>query len=480
MRSSGSRVLVGALLAVPALIAGALPATAAPPVAAPPQPSEFVSRPDLSPPVVRIERGVGQTEPGQIFVAPHGTDAQSGPMILDETGQPTWFQPVGDGDQHFTMDFKAQHYQGEPVLTWWQGAPHPGYGSGEYVIMNQAYEQVATVRAGNGLEADLHEMVITPRNTALITAYHTVRLDRPVVEGVVQEIDVATGEVLFDWRSLDHVSPAESTAPVPEDPAAPHDYIHLNSITEDAAGNLLISARHTDALYQVDRGTGAVIWRMGGTNSDFAVDPEAAFARQHDARWLPGGRMSLFDNAASEPGPTSRGLVLDVDQEARTVGLAESYEHRGGATSVSQGSHQVLPGGNHFVGWGSVPEFTEFGPAGEVRLHGSLGDGMESYRAFKLNWSGAPADQPAAAMRDETGGRAIYASWNGATEVRSWRILAGQNADDLRPVVENVARDGFETRAVLPSPDPYAAVEALDAEGRVIGRSPVIEPSTRS
>ncbi|MFC7341528.1 arylsulfotransferase family protein [Saccharopolyspora griseoalba] len=472
MRSPALRVLAALLLALTTLIAGALPAAAAPP-----RPSEFVSRPDLSPPVVTIDQGPQGTEPGYVFVAPHGTDAQSGPMIVDDTGQPVWFQPVGDGDQRFTMDFKAQTYRGEPVLTWWQGAPHPGYGSGEYVILDRSYRQIATVRAGNGLQADLHEMQITPRGTALIIAYRTVQLDRPVVEGVVQEIDIATGDVLLDWRSLDHVAPEESTVPAPEDPAAPHDYIHLNSITEDAAGDLLISARHTDALYQVDRDTGDVLWRMGGTRSDFAVDPEARFARQHDARWLPGGQLSLFDNAASEPGPASRGVVLDVDQQARTVGLAQHFDQPSGATSVSQGSHQVLPGGNHFVGWGSVPEFTEFGPDGSVRLHGSLGDGMESYRAYKLDWTGAPADAPAAVMRDETGVRAIYASWNGATEVRSWRVLAGSNPDQLRPVVQDVPRAGFETRAVLPSPEPFAAVEALDADGRVIGRSPVIEPA---
>ncbi|MER5389076.1 arylsulfotransferase family protein [Saccharopolyspora sp. NPDC002686] len=454
--------VVAVLLAALALLV----ATAGIGVSAPPESHHFITRPDLSPPVVRIDTPANGTEPGSIFVAPHGTAAQSGPMIIDDTGQPVWFQPVGDGAQLFTMDFKAQTYQGQPVLTWWQGAPHPGYGDGEYVVLDRSYQQIATVRAGNGLKADLHEMIITPRNTALLIAYHTVQLDRPVVEGVVQEIDIATGAVLLDWRSLDHVALDESTVPLPEDPAAPYDYLHLNSITEDADGNLLISARHTDTIYQVDRATGDVRWRLGGKRSDFAADPDAVFARQHDARWQPDGTMSLFDNAASEPGPVSRGLVLAVDQEARTARVVREFKHPGGGTSVSQGDHQVLPGGNSFVGWGSQPEFTEFDQNGEVVLHGSLGDGMPSYRAFRLPWAGTPTEPPVAALNDDT----VYASWNGATEVRTWRVLAGPAPDQLNPVAD-VPKAGFETSAPLPSPAPYAAVEALDANGQVLSRS---------
>ncbi|MDA3649157.1 arylsulfotransferase family protein [Saccharopolyspora indica] len=443
-------------------------------VAAPPEPHRFITRPDLSPPVVRIDTPANGTEPGSIFLAPHGTAAQSGPMIVDDAGQPVWFQPVGDGAGLFTMDFKAQTYRGQPVLTWWQGAPRPGYGEGEYVLLDRSYQQIATVRAGNDLRADLHEMIITPRDTALLIAYRTVQLDRPVVEGVVQEIDIATGEVLFDWRSLDHVALDESTVPLPEDPAAPYDYIHLNSVTEDANGNLLISARHTDAIYQLDRATGGVQWRLGGKRSDFALDPDAVFGRQHDARWHPDGTMSLFDNAASVPGPASRALVLAVDQTARTARVVREFTHPGGATSVSQGGHQVLAGGNSFVGWGSQPEFTEFDETGAVALHGSFGDNMPSYRAFRLPWTGTPTELPAAAMNADDGTPTVYASWNGATEARTWRVLAGPAPDQLAPVAD-VPKTGFETAADLPAAEDYAAVEALDANGQVLARSEVVK-----
>ncbi|WP_344685068.1 arylsulfotransferase family protein, partial [Saccharopolyspora taberi] len=359
---------------------------------APPRPNHFVTRPDLTPPVVDIKTPADGTEPGYVFLAPYGKGAQGGPMVVDDTGSPVWSMPVGDGVGSFSMDFKTQQYQGKPVLTWWQGRPQPGYGQGEYVILDQSYRQIATVRMGNNLDADLHEMVITARGTALLMAYNTVQLDRPVVEGVVQEIDIASGKVLFEWRSLQHIGVEESTVAPPE--GKPFDYIHLNSVQETADGDLLISARHTDALYQVDRETGNVEWRMGGTRSDFQVAPEAAFARQHDARWQPDGSLTLFDNASDKPGPASRALVLSVDEQARKVGLVKAFPHPNGTTSTSQSSHQVLPGGHHFVGWGSQSHFTEFDAEGKVVLHGEFGDGMPSYRAFRLPWTGAPTEPP--------------------------------------------------------------------------------------
>ncbi|WP_245775636.1 arylsulfotransferase family protein [Saccharopolyspora flava] len=452
-----------------ALVAAALPGAAAPPV-----PSQYVSRPDLSPPQVQIETPARGTEPGYLFLDPRGTATQGGPMIVDDSGQPVWFQPYGDGVSRVSTALRTQTYRGEPVLTWWEGDQDQGWGNGEFHVLDQSYQEVATVKTGNGVDTDLHDMTITPRNTALLLAYHPVDVDgRKVIEGVIQEVDIATGLVLFDWRSHEHIGLEESTAPAPPDPNALFDYLHPNSVTEDAAGNLLLSARNTDAVYQIDRKTGAIQWRLGGVRSDFAVDPAAHFARQHDARWLPTGQLSLFDNAADAPGPPSRGIVLDLDPVARTARLAQAFPHPGGTTSVSQGSHQVLPGGHHLVGWGSQGQFTEYDAAGNVVLHGSLGDGMQSYRAQRLPWVGTPMTRPDVALREENGSRVLYSSWNGSTEVRAWRILAGDDEDDLHPIGD-VAKSGFETAGQIVRPERYFAVEALDAQGKVLSRSDVV------
>ncbi len=340
----------------------------------------FHSRPDLSPPVVTLTRQAQGTAPGYVFIAPKHDVPQAGPMIVDDNGKLIWFDPL---DTHGVADFRAQVYRGRPVLTWWRGRATKGVGDGYDVIVDDTYREIARVRAGNGLAADIHEFLITPENTALITAYHRVPLDLSsvggpregkVFEGVVQELDIPTGRVLFEWHSLDHVGIDESYSKPPPAKrgaaAAPYDYFHVNSIDEDADGNLLVSARNTHALYKIDRRTGDITWRLGGKRSDFATGPGTTFGWQHDARWRPGGEISLFDNEADPPlAKQSRALVLRVDTKTRRVELVHAYTHPAGLLSGSQGDIQFLPGGHVFVGWGSNPYFTEFDRerAGDLR-----------------------------------------------------------------------------------------------------------------
>ena len=229
---------------------------------------------------------------------------------MDDTGEPVWFSPAPQG---VIANLEVQRYQDEPVLTWWEGTVRvpPGFGSGQYAIVDQNYRRIATVRAGNGLQADMHEFVITPRGTALLIGYAEVRADTTpvggvpnakVLEGVVQEIDIARGDVLFEWRSLQHVGLDESFLPAPTDPEQWFDYIHLNAVCEDGDGALLVSARCTHTVYRIDRSTGAVTWRLNGRRSDFAMGADAAFAWQHDVRRQPDGTITVFDNADAAPG----------------------------------------------------------------------------------------------------------------------------------------------------------------------------------
>src|SRR5699024_3554903 len=115
-------------------------------------------------------------------------------------------------------------------------------------------ETLAKVQVGNGLPGgDLHEVLITPRDTLMVSIYHPVRWDMSVVDGpedgivvdgVIQEIDIDTGRVLYEWHTLDHLSLEESYKPVPTEAESHWDFIHFNSIAEDANGDLYISARH--------------------------------------------------------------------------------------------------------------------------------------------------------------------------------------------------------------------------------------------
>jgi hypothetical protein len=199
----------------------------------------------------------------------------------------------------------------------------------------------------------------------------------------------------------------------------------------------------------------------------------AKFAWQHDPRLHAGGTLSLFDNAASRPaaGRESRAVVLRLDAKRRTAKLVRSFKHPKPLLSTSQGNAQVLPDGHVFVGWGSNEYFTEFDRRGRVLFDARFGGGeADSYRAYRLPWAGRPRDRPAVAARPRGVRTVVFASWNGATAVARWRVLAGKNASQLASVAEGLKR-GFETRIVLPSRPRYVAVQALDERGRVLRTS---------
>jgi hypothetical protein len=422
----------------------------------------------LKPPTVEILKRAKRTEPGYIFIAPKKDVAQAGPLILDDRGRVLWFLPL---DTHGVTDFRAQRYHGRPVLTWWHGRPDKGSGESGYSIFDERYRLVARVRAANGMSPDIHEFKITSRDTALITTSRQVRVKgRKVLEGGVQELDIKTGRVLFEWRSINHVQLVESYYHLPKDPGRLFDYFHINSIEVDHDGDLIVSARNTHTIYKISRRDGRILWRLGGKRSDFTLGRGARFAWQHDARRRPDGALTLFDNSAGpQVRKQSRGLVLNLDMKRMYATVVRSFVHQPPIVSVDQANLQRLRGGNYFVGWGHQPRFTEFGPRGTMLLDGRFGRGrVDSYRAYRLPWIGRPLKQAlAVAVR----ARNVYASWNGATEVSSWQLLQGPTKTELRPI-RAVPKTGFETRIPLEAAEAgWIAVRALDKRERSLGRS---------
>jgi hypothetical protein len=142
--------------------------------------------------------------------------------------------------------------------------------------------------------------------------------------------------------------------------------------------------------------------------------------------------------------------------------------HPNSLRAATQGNMQVLPNGNVFVGWGSESVFSEFGEDGELLFSAGFPSRVESYRAFRFPWSGHPSDDPVVAVEQGPGDEVtVYASWNGATEVASWQVLAGASLDRLR-LVGSAPRDGFETAITVHTAEPYISVEAVHRSGRVI------------
>src|SRR5919107_206724 len=448
----------------------------------------FRSRPDLSPPVAEVATRAHDTAPGYVFVAPEtGGAGQGGSLIVDDSGEVVWFRPL-PVEFGRAMDLKVQSYKGSPVLTWMET---PGEFASEYVIADSTYREIARIRAGGGYDGDHHEFHISPQNTALITIYSPVPTDLAPVgglpnglawQGIIQELDIETGEVLFEWRSLEHVGFDETYAGLMQDGRSGFDYFHLNSIDVDHDDNLLISARETFAVYKIDRQSGEIIWRLGGKKSDFEMQEGTRTAFQHDARRQEDGTITIFDNGSlvfdngtPRAVENSRAIVLEVDEKRMTASLVHEYTHPDGQKADAAGNTQVLPNGNVFVGWGRALAISEFDHDGELLFDLRLPPENRSYRAFRFPWNGNPDDRPAAVAERTSGDEVrLFASWNGATEVECWEVLAGPGPGRLKSLGSN-PQDGFETAMLVRTSDSYVGVQAHDRSGRVLGASEPIE-----
>ena len=437
----------------------------------------FKSRGDLTPAAVKMIKTDGSTS--DIFLAPQQGPVQNGVMILDGHGRLVWFKSVPKHDT--PTDFRVQTLHGQPVLTWWQGYLGAGVGVGTGQIYDTSYTRIAEVRAGNGLSEDLHEFELTPQGTALITVYYPVWVDHSdgaprreiVLDSIVQEIDISTGNVLFQWDSLDHVGLGDSKSVPPKVGNNPFDYFHVNAAREDSDGNLIISARNTWAAYKVDHRSGKVIWTLGGKHSTFRLSKPAVFAFQHDVRPLGGGDhlMTIFDDGAGPPAVhgQSRLLELSLDFTHRTAREVFERGHSPSLLANFEGNYQQLPGGSIFAGWGQQPYFTEYDSKGHVVLDGRFVDQNAHYRAYRMPWHGSPRTTPAVAV---SGGR-VYASWNGDQSTVQWRVLGGSSASSLSSLT-TAPRSDFETGIRVASLPAYVAVQALDPTGKVLSTSRTI------
>jgi hypothetical protein len=453
----------------------------------------FHSRPELQPPSLVITASSPQAAPGDIFTAPYSGPGNSGPMIFDEAGNLVWFDPLPLGTE--ATNLQVQQFEGKPVLTWWQGyIPPQGFGEGEEVIADSSYQAIRHIHAGNDMKADLHDFHITPQDTAVLTVFDPIdcnlsSLGGPrggaVTNAIFQEIDLRTGLVRREWDSLDHVplSDSYSTATTTST-SSPFDFFHINSIDQLADGKTFISARNTWALYELNTLTGQILLSVGGKHSNVKLSQGAATAFQHDATVLENGTISVFDNGGvPKVHPQSRGVVLAINSQAKTDTVVSEYEHPTPLSSGSQGDIQQLANGDMFLGWGAEPYFSEFSPSGQLLFDGHMHGSYESYRTYRFPWTGTPTGTPAiaaVAANAKAGGRGpvtVYASWNGATQVTSWRVLAGPSARQLAPVA-TAANAGFETAIATPGgvgPTTYVAVQALEASGAVLGVSHAIK-----
>ncbi|KAF2862882.1 hypothetical protein K470DRAFT_195602, partial [Piedraia hortae CBS 480.64] len=405
---------------------------------------------NLTSPLMSVVKWDESCGDGYVFLDPNGPSVNhQGPLIVDAHGNLVWTSEK----YKTTTTSRLQTFNGTEYLTFWSGRKDKTTGVGQYYMLDNTYNVVHTVNAvGEDLHGDLHEFEITHEGTALVAFYNTTQMDLRrlgqfrskngwVRDSGFQEISIATGELLFEWRASDHFSAEETFMSNPlggYTKGSPYDFFHLNSVSKDSKGNYLISSRHYHAIYYLNGTTGHVIWGLGGHNTDFvdlSSGEASSFSWQHHARWLDesSGILSLFDNSYAWPhsnAPYSTARIIQLDFTNSTATLLHSFSSQNHIASSSQGSVQRFTAQDakqhYFIGWGSSAAFSEFTTSGtllcETHFSPSIAfywERIKSYRAFKaLKWDATPYWNPSAIHT----GEAVYVSWNGATTVHTWTL----------------------------------------------------------
>ncbi|KAK5167466.1 uncharacterized protein LTR77_007165 [Saxophila tyrrhenica] len=479
----------------------------------------------FQPPWLNITHHTAPSE-GYLFFAPDGaTETQLAPVIMDMSGELIW-----NGPMEHAFNFGVYEYGGEPVLGWWNGTlfPEPvGRGNGVIYLYNNKYEQIEKVTLeGNFLKLepgatfvfniDVHELLITPNDTIVVTANNVTQADLTsvggptdgwVVDGLVYDIDIATNEVLFRWSPLEHLDQIPFNASLytlgtegytGTSQSTAWGYFHINA-AEPYEGGYIISSRFLCNAIAIDGSEGHVKWRLSGREGgDFNLvgsDATAGFCYQHDIRTVDvrdsGVTLRMHDNHNSpfENGTVpASGKVSDVDFGTKDAQLVQRYfNHSGPIFPTAQGNMQPLSNGNVFVGHGWIPVMEEFSSSGETLTTVQFGAAESrpgggyfseeaptlSYRSFKQQWVGCPAAKPDVVAKASKNGSKVFVSWNGATDVVAWEIFAGSLKSKMH-CVATVRKCGFETEGNIDDDTAYVQVrpvlkkssscDALDSE----------------
>lgn len=318
-------------------------------------------------------------------------------------------------------------------------------------------------------------------------------------DSVIQEVNIKTNEVLFEWHASEHFDINESDFPpgnTGRNVKSGYDFFHINSIDKDYLGNYLISSRYYQSLTYISGPSGEILWTLGGKHNSFtdlSSGLATKFGWQHDARWIADHTgITLFDNGARyglKPHVDhSRGIHIALDLEVMTAQVVAEFVNPRKIISTSQGSVQVLENGNVLVGYGYNAAWTEFTSEGDVLCDVHVGSqktfgtgAVQTYHVHKKPWTGLPKTKPLILFNTASGGGEVYMSWNGATEIANWVLQASANKDmNAHPKsildISMTPKSGFETKAKVDCKKwPFVRAVAVDSKGLKLGMSEVVE-----
>ena len=325
---------------------------------------------------------------------------------------------------------------------------HNGYltfmdeNSGGYKMYDSSYHYMRSFSVVNGYTTDVHEFQIFPDGHYFLLGddpeiidmtQYGYPSDAMVVGSVIQEFD-AGDHLLFEWNSFDHIFIDEA---LHEYLGSKYiDYVHSNSIEQDTDGNIVVSHRHLDQVNKINVQTGNFIWRLGGTRNQFTfIGDSLKFTYQHDARLLPNGHLTLFDNGNYHPQPVSscaKEYLLDVVHKTATLVWSYSHAVVNGAHVFgnAMGSVQRFANGGTFINWGwipnstGIPNMTELDSGNQIVWEAKITPGAYNviYRAHRFVWTPCARVSPQTMkVLNITANSAILA-WSNATNALSYQI----------------------------------------------------------
>ncbi|KAJ6096907.1 hypothetical protein N7486_007653 [Penicillium sp. IBT 16267x] len=445
-------------------------------------------------------------QPGYWFVAPYGqiapeesthryTQYQIGPYIYDNDGMLIWAgSPMYDNRNVF--DFKANwNIDDDPHLSFI--IQHDDEVKGSGMILNTNYEIEHEVDVVNDLEFfNMHEFnILDGGKTVLACTYRTQTISfadfgRPGEETWAQtggfvELDVDSASILFEWDSRDQISVLESAvldswSATSGPPGS--DYVHINAVDKNEAGDYIISMRFTNTIYMISGADGHIMWRLGGKESDFDMD--FTFHKQHDVKFIEshGTRhiISLMNNGADEgfaDESVSAALYIDLDAAAMTARVIQRIERPDGGLTRLRGNVQQLPNLNTFIGWSQWGYHSEHAPNGDLLMWAKFSsERFSSYRSYKFEWIGRPNTTPDVVSsvygtntKDIV--TVIHVSWNGATDIARWSFYARANDTGENVFIGSTEKSHFETMYMADGYMDWISAEAVDSEGNILGTS---------
>jgi hypothetical protein len=328
----------------------------------------------------------GAPSPSLFAVTPgFGNPAPYSPnyaAIFDQNGVPVWWYRA----PYVPNDAKVLD---DSTLAYWSS------GEGRYKILTLSGQLIRNVGVV-GYYTDLHELQRLDNGDYLVSAYvvrsgaDLTRFGGPantqVIDDLIQEV-TPRGVVVWSWDSGDHIGLDQTPqrwydAVLPSGP--PFDIVHLNSI-EAHGDELILSMRHTDAVWAISKRTGNVLWKLGGIHSDKSLtvlgDPQAVYplGGQHDARILPDGTLTIHDNNTGLA-PALRAVRYRIDERLRTARLMQAVSDPQVPFSFCCGSARRLDDGSWLASWGGIQAVAGYSPSG-ARTFLLVFGGVFSYRA---------------------------------------------------------------------------------------------------